>query len=148
MKLRNIISILLICLFMANTVKSQNVVSKIVTSTVKSSVNRTIGKQGVKLSAEKIAQLGIKRGAEHSVEKAMSKRLVSRIIRKKVSRMIAEKGFKNLYTYGNRRAAKTLTKIGRPAIIGSSKASRFAEYINRIGKNSAKAATKKEAEKK
>ena len=58
MKLRNIISILLICLFMANTVKSQNVVSKIVTSTVKSSVNRTIGKQGVKLSAEKIAQLG------------------------------------------------------------------------------------------
>lgn len=148
MKLRNIISILLICLFMANIVKSQNVVSKIVTSTVKSSVNRTIGKQGVKLSAEKIAQLGIKRGAEHSVEKAMSKRLVSRIIRKKVSRMIAEKGFKNLYTYGNRRAAKTLTKIGRPAIIGSSKASRFAEYINRIGKNSAKAATKKEAEKK
>lgn len=60
MKLRNIISILLICLFMANTVKSQNVVSKIVTSIVKSSVNSTIGKQGVKLSAEKIAQLGIK----------------------------------------------------------------------------------------
>ena len=152
MKLRNIISILLICLFMANIVKSQNVVSKIVTSTVKSSakssVSRTIGKQGVKLSAEKIAKMGIKQGAVHSVEKAMSKRLVSRIIREKASRMIAEKGFRNLYTYGNRQAAKTLTKIGRPAIIGSSKASRFAEYINRIGKNSAKAATKKEAEKK
>ena len=141
---------------MANIVKSQNVVSKIVTSTVKSSakssakssVSRTIGIQGVKLSADKIAKMGIKQGAVHSVEKAMSKRLVSRIIRKKVSRMIAEKGFKNLYTYGNRRAAKTLTKIGRPAIIGSSKASRFAEYINRIGKNSAKAATKKENEKK
>lgn len=152
MKLRNIISILLICLFMANTVKSQNVVSKIVTRTVKSSakssVNKTIGKQGVKLSAEKIAQMGIKKGAEHSVEKAMSKRLVSRILRDKASRMIAKKGFRNLYTYGNRQAAKSLTKIGRPVFMTSSKTSRFAEYINRIGKNSAKAATKKETEKK
>ena len=40
MKLRNIISILLICLFMANIVKSQNVVSKIVTSTVKEGVSK------------------------------------------------------------------------------------------------------------
>ena len=79
MKYKKIISILLICVFMVNTAKSQNVVSKVVTrvvrSSTKSSVNKTVGEQGIKLSAEKIGQIGIKKGSERSVEKAMSKRL-------------------------------------------------------------------------
>lgn len=151
MKYKKIISILLICVFMVNTVKSQNVVSKVVTrvvrSSAKSSVNKTVGKQGGKLSAEKIAQMGIKQGSERSVEKAMSKRLASRIIREKTSRMIAEKGFRNMYTYGNRQAAKSLNRIGTPTIIRSSKNRRFAEYANCIRKNSAKTVAKKGAEK-
>ena len=60
MNLKKIISILLICIFMVDIAKSQNVVSKIVTRTVKSSINKTVEKQGVKLSAVKIAQMGIK----------------------------------------------------------------------------------------
>ncbi len=151
MKYKKIISILLICVFMVNTVKSQNVVSKVVTrvvrSSAKSSVNKTVGKQGGKLSAEKIAQMGIKQGSERSVEKAMSKRLASRIIREKTSRMIAEKGFRNMYTYGNRQAAKSLNRIGAPTIIRSSKNRRFAEYANCIRKKSAKTVAKKGAEK-
>lgn len=151
MKYKKIISILLICVFMVNTVKSQNVVSKVVTrvvrSSAKSSVNKTVGKQGGKLSAEKIAQMGIKQGSERSVEKAMSKRLASRIIREKTSRMIAEKGFRNMYTYGNRQAAKSLNRIGTPTIIRSSKNRRFAEYANCIRKKSAKTVAKKGAEK-
>lgn len=151
MKYKKIISILLICVFMVNTAKSQNVVSKVVTRVVrsssKSSVNKTVGKEGVKLSAEKIGQMGIKKGSERSVEKAMSKRLASRIIREKTSRMIAEKGFGNMYTYGNRQAAKSLNRIGTPTIIRSSKNRRFAVYANSIRKNSAKTVAKKGAEK-
>ncbi len=151
MKYKKIISILLICVFMVNTAKSQNVVSKVVTrvvrSSTKSSVNKTVGEQGIKLSAEKIGQIGIKKGSERSVEKAMSKRLASRIIREKMSRMIAKKGFRNMYTYGNRQAAKSLNRIGTPTIIRSSKKRRFAVYANSIRKNSAKTVAKKGAEK-
>ena len=151
MKYKKIISILLICVFMVNTAKSQNVVSKVVTrvvrSSTKSSVNKTVGEQGIKLSAEKIGQSGIKKGSERSVEKAMSKRLASRIIREKTSRMIAKKGFRNMYTYGNRQAAKSLNRIGTPTIIRSSKKRRFAVYANSIRKNSAKTVAKKGAEK-
>lgn len=151
MKYKKIISILLICVFMVNTAKSQNVVSKVVTrvvrSSTKSSVNKTVGEQGIKLSAEKIGQNGIKKGSERSVEKAMSKRLASRIIREKTSRMIAKKGFRNMYTYGNRQAAKSLKRIGTPTIIRSSKNRRFAVYANSIRKNSAKTVAKKGAEK-
>lgn len=151
MKYKKIISILLICVFMVNTAKSQNVVSKVVTrvvrSSTKSSVNKTVGEQGIKLSAEKIGQIGIKKGSERSVEKAMSKRLASRIIREKTSRMIAKKGFRNMYTYGNRQAAKSLKRIGTPTIIRSSKNRRFAVYANSIRKNSAKTVAKKGAEK-
>lgn len=151
MKYKKIISILLICVFMVNTAKSQNVVSKVVTrvvrSSTKSSVNKTVGEQGIKLSAEKIGQIGIKKGSERSVEKAMSKRLASRIIREKTSRMIAKKGFRNMYTYGNRQAAKSLNRIGTPSIIRSSKKRRFAVYANSIRKNSAKTVAKKGAEK-
>ena len=151
MKYKKIISILLICVFMVNTAKSQNVVSKVVTrvvrSSTKSSVNKTVGEQGIKLSAEKIGKIGIKKGSERSVEKAMSKRLASRIIREKMSRMIAKKGFRNMYTYGNRQAAKSLNRIGTPTIIRSSKKRRFAVYANSIRKNSAKTVAKKGAEK-
>ena len=61
--------------------------------------------------------------------------------------MIAEKGFRNLYTYGNRQAAKSLKRIGTPTIIRSSKNRRFAVYANSIRKNSAKTVAKEGAEK-
>ena len=151
MKLRNIITIALICISTSSVVKSQNVVSKIITRTVNSSAKKSIGKtvekQGIKLSSEEVAKMGIKQGAEHSVEKAMSQRLASRIVREKMSRLIAKNGFRNFYTYGNRLAAKSLKKISSPAIIRSSKRSRFASYVNRIRNNYAKTVAKKSAEK-
>ena len=115
MKYKKIISILLICVFMVNTAKSQNVVSKVVTrvvrSSTKSSVNKTVGEQGIKLSAEKIGQIGIKKGSERSVEKAMSKRLVMKFITKEdvTKKLFDEIGPK----YSDRNGGYTrITKIG------------------------------------
>ena len=146
MRLKNIL-IPLICLCTVCVAYSQNLASGVVRSAVKEAAKKSMAKEGVKLSSEKMAKMGIKKGAENSAEKALGKRLASRVIREKLVRTIAQKGFRNLYTYANRQAAKSLNRVGMSAITKSVKDGRFSGYLGRLVRNSTKFAAKKETKK-